>query len=215
MSQGVLTNNRKNSKEPGREVHVANIDMNQITAIVREVIRRLRSETNPCADGQVISDRVVTARTIEQIGSSQKVVVVREGAVITPAAKDVARELGIDIVCGSITDKPETEPNHTTTNGTCLLTDPDDPQRGAAVATQLKKRNVNLRGTRIVLTDSPAAMVVAEVRRGEVAVMISSLAEVDRFARECSPTVWVLDMKRLNLPAAVNVAAAIAKQKTT
>jgi hypothetical protein len=53
--------------------------------------------------------------------------------------------------------------------------------------------------------------VVSEVKRGEVAVMISLLDDVARFAHECRPTCWVLDMKRLNLSAAANVAARIAK----
>ncbi len=41
--------------------------------------------------------------------------------------------------------------------------------------------------------------------------MVGSIEEVQRFASELEATVWVLDMKRLNLTAAVNVAAQISR----
>jgi hypothetical protein len=39
--------------------------------------------------------------------------------------------------------------------------------------------------------------------------MISALADVDRFFLELDPTVWVLDMARINLISAVNIVARI------
>jgi cell division protein ZapA (FtsZ GTPase activity inhibitor) len=46
------------------------------------------------------------------------------------------------------------------------------------------------------------------------AAMINSLADVERFVAELDPTVWVLDMARINFMTAVNVVARIAKYQS-
>ena len=43
--------------------------------------------------------------------------------------------------------------------------------------------------------------------------MVGSIEDVNRFASELEATVWVLDMKRLNLTAALNVAAQISRTR--
>ena len=42
--------------------------------------------------------------------------------------------------------------------------------------------------------------------------MVGSINEVLRFGQELDVTAWILDMKRLNLTSAVNVAAKIAQK---
>jgi hypothetical protein len=39
--------------------------------------------------------------------------------------------------------------------------------------------------------------------------MIAMATDIQRFADELAPTIWVLDMKRLNISAATNVVARI------
>ena len=44
-----------------------------------------------------------------------------------------------------------------------------------------------------------------------LAVMIANATDVPRFAEELAPTVWVLDMKRLNISAATNLVTQITR----
>lgn len=209
MTGGAVNENR-NYEGGDIAAHVLSVgDLEWVQEIVREVITRLRADDMTCAlDGIQISQRVVTAEAIEQIKESVRCVAIRSDAVVTPAAKDAAWQRGITLqrCTQSINKKNYSEHQQPT-----LLIDTDDSNRREIVESQLRRRGVAEMHTRIVLTDSPAATVVREVNGGEVAVMVSSLDEVDRFAAECSPTSWVLDMKRLNLPGAVNVAALINK----
>ncbi len=157
---------------------------------------------------------MVSTQTIEQINEPVSSVAIRSDAVITPAAKDAARQRGITLQrCDQSNGDQSNGDKKTNTEQQrpLQLVDTDDPSRSELIESQLRRRGVSQMHTRIVLTDSPAATVVREVKGGEVAVMVSSLDEVDRFAAECNPTSWVLDMKRLNLPGAVNVAALITK----
>ncbi len=209
MVGGVVNENRSDERgEIAADVLSAG-DLEWIREIVRQVIARLRANDMTHATGTIrITQRVVTAQTIEQIKESVRSVAIRSDAVVTPAAKDAARQRGITLQrCTQRINKKNygehQQPNH--------LIDTDDPNRREIVESQLRRRGVVEMHTRIVLTDSPAATVIREVNGGEVAVMVSSLDEVDRFAAECNPTSWVLDMKRLNLPGAVNVAALITK----
>ena len=209
MAGGVVNENR--GDEGGNiAANVLSVgDLEWIQEIVRQVIARLRTGDMTHATGVIqISQRVVTAQTIEQIKGSVRSVTIRSDAVVTPAAKDAARQRGITLQrCTQRINKKNYDEHQQPTH----LIDTDDPNRREIVESQLRRRGLAEMHTRIVLTDSPAATVIREVNGGEVAVMVSSLDEVGRFAAECNPTSWVLDMKRLNLPGAVNVTALIAK----
>jgi len=91
------------------------------------------------------------------------------------------------------------------------LTDRNAPDRAAAVSQQLQRRGVTLKGTQVVLTDYPAKETFHQINRGRRAATITTINDVERFADELNPNTWILDMKRLNLPAAANVAAKIAR----
>lgn len=208
MAVGVVNENRSDERSDIAANVLSAGDLEWIQEIVRRVIARLRADDMTHATGVIqISQRVVTAQTIEQIKKTVRSVAIRSDAVVTPAAKDAARQRGITLQrCTQRINKnygEHQQPAH--------LIDTDDPNRREIVESQLRRRGLAEMHTRIVLTDSPAATVIREVNGGEVAVMVSSLDEVGRFAAECNPTSWVLDMKRLNLPGAVNVTALIAK----
>ena len=93
------------------------------------------------------------------------------------------------------------------------ITDHENPSRALTIANQLHRRGITELAATIVLSQTPALDVHHYCgRKNERAVMITALADVDRFRRELEPTVWVLDMERLNLVAAVNVIARISQQ---
>ncbi|MEL6108724.1 MAG: hypothetical protein AAFU85_22180 [Planctomycetota bacterium] len=81
-----------------------------------------------------------------------------------------------------------------------------------ALDAQMRRRGVVLpASTKLLWTDEPARAVYEQCRGGRRAVMVTAFSDVERFAQELDPDVWVLDRKRINLVAAVNAAARIAQ----
>jgi hypothetical protein len=200
------------------------IDAETLAAVAREVIARLgHSATAKQASGPdsktdriaaSIEDRVISSKTITALGGGIAELFVDAAAVITPSARDEARARGITINRG---EPIASTTSHNATSQTAASQSPTvidraTPDRAAAVVRQLAGRGIRCCSARIVLSDTPAKELYDQyVREGEVAAMVGSIAEVQRFARELDITTWVLDMKRLNLIAAVNVASQIAR----
>ena len=197
------------------------LDAQTITAVTREVIARLQagaqrhhadiatpdlaSKTSRTAAS--IADSVITADTIARLPRETAELFLKSSAVVTPAARDEAASRSITINYGEPVKQPATA-----VPSTCPIEDRNEPTRAAAIATQLSKRAIPLTDVKIVLTDTPAQELYQQCAKlGEVAVMVGSLEEVARFARELDATVWILDMQRLNLPAATNVIARISR----
>jgi hypothetical protein len=79
-----------------------------IERIVREVIRRLQAMDSkkpeadkpaaaPVTEGLVLSDRLITAATILGVPKGTTKVVIANRAILTPLARDEARDRGIKI----------------------------------------------------------------------------------------------------------------------
>lgn len=229
------------------------IDQAYIARVVRQVIARLKQPGMPLGTGTPqgtgttlpaatrtnqtaasISDKIVTANLVEQLAGKPSQVFVGSKAIITPAAKDVAKQRGITItrsvelpksqipaqVSANTTSSASTNTTAspvTTSRGktssttTQNITDTQDPGRAIAVAQQLSRRGIQSGSAQIVLSDTPAADVFRLCSGGQRAAMVGSTNDVSRFANELQPTVWVIDMKQMNLIAAVNAAAQIAK----
>ncbi len=191
------------------------IDPAFIDRIVRRVIAQLRqssSNIKPANNTAAsISDKIVTATTIENVTGSPSQIFVAAGTIVTPAAIDAAKERGIEInkttaVLPAQQPKPENDPTNQE------IIDQHQPDRAVSVATQLARRGITMLGSRIVLSDSPAAEVHRCISTEACrAAMVTAIADVDRFQLELRPQVWVLDMGRMNLITAVNVAARIAQ----
>lgn len=181
-----------------------------IAAIVRKVIDRLQQSDSSCNNTPVVTanNNLVTVETIQQHSGSPLIVAM--SAVITPAARDEAQRRGISIQRRAAT-KAATNVTPAASASENII-DKQDPERGQAVRHQLGRRGVHLGALRIVLTDQPAREVHDQVIGGNRAAMVTAIADVQRFASELSPNVWVLDMKRFNIPAAVNVVVKIAYQ---
>ena len=198
----------------------SSIDPAKISRIAREVIAQLSAsdlkdkpesttKTKTQATAAAIDNHVITAQTIEQLPGNPKQAFIPPTAVITPAARDAARGRGITLQ--RTVDLPvEQHPNQSQLS----VIDYTQPQRADAIHQQLKRRGFTSGSGKIILSDTPAKEVYFQcVKHDEVAVMIASIADIRRFAEELSPTLWVLDMQRLNFSAAVNAAAQIIQTK--
>jgi hypothetical protein len=74
-----------------------------IERIVREVIRRLRVESERAATvkpshSHLVNDRLITASLIESIPKGTTEVTIAPRAILTPLARDEAKDRGIRIV---------------------------------------------------------------------------------------------------------------------
>lgn len=204
------------------------IDPAWVAAIARKVIARLKSgsasdsttsvaktttnaanpttsQTNQTAAS--IDDRVITAATIERLSGTPTQIFITPEAIVTPAARDQARQSGITIT--QTVNLPATQkPKHVRIE----ILDAAQPERAEAVHTQLARRGIVVGTARVMLSDTPGLDVYRQcTTRNERAVLIASMTDVQRFADEMSPTIWVLDMQRLNITEATNVVAQIVR----
>jgi hypothetical protein len=174
------------------------IDRALIADVVRKVIARLQQTTTTNIDA-----RLITLETIERHDAGQ--LVIDESAVITPAARDEARRRGIAI---QRLHKTKITTNRQTDTS---IADTDDPNRADTVLHQLGRRGAKLGTAKVILSDTPASETHKQIISGNRATMVTAIADVERFAGELDPNVWVLDMKRLNIPAAVNTVVKISQ----
>lgn len=201
------------------------IDPALLRRIVREVIARLSNNNPPSHSTSTnttavsICDRIVSAATIDNISGKPSQIFVSRNAVITPAARDAANERSITInrsVEIPATQRPIQQSAEITASNTSStelpeIIDTANPSRVEAFQAQLARRGMTgSGGATLVLSDTPAKDVhhfCAE--QGRRATMIATITDVDRFANELNPDVWVLDMTRMNLVTATNTAARI------
>lgn len=194
------------------------IDPGDLDRIVREVIRRLLRQTIDASqtnDSQTITtnDAVITSATIANLTGTPTTLLVGTRAVVTPAAKDEAKTRNISIARVNTTSAVTARESDIPKDEATFVIDTVLPERAEAVNAQLDRRGIPTNSKRkVLLSDQPAADVYEQCNaKGHRAVMVTHLADVDRFEQELSPTIWVLDMARLNFTAATNVAARIAK----
>lgn len=220
------------------------IDPRLIQRVVREVVLRLRqqpsgtggapqahSDTSPAkpdADGPLrIDQRLITVETLNVLPSGCRGVVVPARAVITPAAKDEAKQRGVQIQC---VDRERQDPTAERTSGSAgqsssrvRIADADDAARGQGLAAQLLSRGRAVRsGTvdealaevagspnqvAVILSNEPAAIVCRACRSERVrAAAIDSHQQLERVSIALRPNVWVLDMQRISIPQAAALA---------
>ena len=174
-----------------------------IGQIAREVVRRLQSE---CGSDSSPAVKLVTLDTLQRLGTSGEIHLA-PSCVVTPAAEEEAKRRGIQLVHAKTAHSNETASS---------ATDEPSGHHDDALLRQLALRGVALPADAdVVWTRTPAAEVCRHCACGKRAVMITAYADVDRFAAEISPQVWVLDAERLSLVAATNIAVRIARRATT
>jgi hypothetical protein len=194
---------QKDARATNRET----MDPAMIAAIAREVIARLKTTSQSNQAETYVDARVITTSTLEELNGNPTQLIIPPSALITPAARDEARQRGISFKRSA--DGQQTQQAH---HARLEIFDSADPARAEAIRTQLARRSVGGIAAKIVLSDTPAREVHQQcAAQGKVAVMISDVTDVQRFADELSPNVWVLDMKKLNLAAAVNAVTQITR----
>ncbi|PAY15655.1 hypothetical protein CKO51_30795 [Rhodopirellula sp. SM50] len=208
-----------------------------IADIARQVIRRLRESDSPVPNSSAPNssapsapaspspsggEKLITIETLDRYASTGQIFAVA-GAVITPAAREEAAQRGITIQYAAPSGAvPSTTSSSTTSSSGAANAQADrSPPTGTpapqplvpdSLGNQLARRGITLPAdVEILWTDEPAAEVYRRCSGGQRAAMVSALSDVERFAGELSPNVWVLDRQKLNLVAAVNVAARIAR----
>ncbi|MGI9471959.1 MAG: hypothetical protein ACR2NZ_10525 [Rubripirellula sp.] len=198
------------------------MDSAKVAEIAREVIAQLAKSSSKVvsnsqdtsdseatsstrATATVIDAKVITAQIIESISGTPEKAFVLPSAVITPAAKDAARHRGMTLE--RTIDLPADQRPHPSQ---IEIIDYADPERADAIRQQVARRGITSGTAKVVLSETPAKEVYFQcAKQQQVAVMITSIADIVRFADEVSPTVWVLDMQKLNFTATVNAVAQI------
>ena len=209
--------------EQDRHIRQANAHESiNIAEIVRQVLARLDSAADTNHSTQIansitqkqttsaaLTEKIITSRTIQELSKQTSQIFVSPTAIITPSARDDARSRNIEIQRtvqlpeGQQPDQQKIE-----------IIDYAQPERAHAVKQQLAFRGITNGTGKIVLTETPAKEVHFQcARNNEVAVMIGSFDDIQRFSDEITPTVWVLDMQRLTFSAAVNAVAQISRTR--
>ncbi|MCG8649552.1 MAG: hypothetical protein MI861_06955 [Pirellulales bacterium] len=209
----------------GTQTNTDKLDPELVAEIVTQVMARLKSQAgaagaDACGGNDQpepsLTDRLITAETIARVSGSPSALRLPPRAVVTPAARDEAQRRGIRLQIQQ--DRQASQATPTARENSSAATPPtimdhQHPERAQAVLAQLAKRGVQPGNTPILLSQTPALDVHHLCStQAQRAVMIGSLADVERFAVELDPTVWVIDMARVNLVAAVNIIARIAHQ---
>lgn len=209
----------------------ANIDPAEIAAIVRSVLDRLRPSQEPTTAPQTPPPvvKLVTVETVETAAaSSHKTILVSQKSIVTPAARDEAKRLGVSLLQGAAvttSTKIPASPAGTSVLDTSLLShsallavhDTTDSDWSQAVINHLSRRGVSAvtgseATTQVVLTNEPARWSHHySAESGKRAAMIVKLSQIERFSRELSPEVWVLDKTEMNLSLINNAVSVIAR----
>ncbi|MEZ6087798.1 MAG: hypothetical protein R3C05_07210 [Pirellulaceae bacterium] len=185
-----------------------------LEAIVRRVIADVLAgsvTTTDNATSQLCLDdrRVITLADVEGKLAGKRELIAADNAVITPATVDLLRASSVSIVRVQKTCRMK---QNTSANQSILISDVNNEDRGVAFSKQLQLRTgkvalgAAMTDASIVLADLPQPVVCDLCRSGRDAVQVAAIADVKAIAAVMQPKVWVLDMKRLNLIAAVNVA---------
>lgn len=203
-----------------------------IDQVVREVLSRLKAgahehsaSARTAADADrkgkatsrgrfTFADRVISVDSFAAVPAGVDEVLVEPSAVITPAARDLARHRGIALVRRGESPLPKQD--------ALLIADTDSPDRAAGLSHQLVSRGVaatstnpdavlqqvqNGRAIGLVLSDVPAGFVCAACRNGSVrAAAISELNELPQIESQMQPNLWVIDMRRVSLSKAIVLA---------
>ena len=202
--------------DPIKMTTIDSIDAEWLRSIVCQVVSRLESQSvdaaNAAPSPETYSGKLVTLETMEQWARSQRTEIkIGTKTVVTPAAMDEAKQHGITITRGETGSRSQRSADRRKDESTPTeyeISDSQDPQRAGLIRDQLRRRNANGSAV-IVSSDTPAIDVFRLCSEKRRAVMVADIASVERFENELRPDVWVLDMKKLNLIAAVNAAQKI------
>ncbi len=200
----------------------ATIDPAYIAEIVRLVLARVRASgtliqpTNQATNQAPIAEAVklVTVETVvASAASNDRIIRINRKSIVTPAARDEAKQLGVRLEIGGANSHTSSKP---ATDVSLGMIDTTDASWVESITAALSRRGIavssNYSAIQIVLTDCPAEQTHHYSSLGKHrAAMLTEMNQVERFHRELSPDVWVIDKTRVGLPTIVNIVAVIAR----
>lgn len=192
-----------------------------LSAEASQPVRRPSAQAAASA-GLRITDPVVSLRVLESLPEGTPRVEIGLRAVLTPAAADLLRQRGVQVVRGDHSGSQATSEAPLPANVGCWIADADHPERVAGYVRQLAGRGVSAASLELPLRSGPdffgaVGVLIAALPAIHVdhfarqlslsAAAVGSLSEVSRIAAAMSPAVWVLDAERLSFSGRVAVAA--------
>ena len=208
------------------------VSSHDIARLVTEVLRRIHAETESPQTQQsqssspqattTVSDRVIAAETIIKLAPGTKVAYFEHKAVITPSARDLARDRGIELIPAKPTPAEKTEPRLFIAQAECttdvsaiaatirraVSTSQQLPSAGLATTLESLAENASRDAARcILLTESTAVACVAANRFPAIRAVLGSdpTALTDSIAR-CAANLVILDPRQFSTASLTQIA---------
>ncbi len=196
----------------------APIDPAYIAEIVRQVLARVRAAGTPIqTSSQTPIAETVKLVTVETVvasaASNDRVILINRKSIVTPAARDEAKQLGVRLELVGTNSQSSSKAVSDVSLG---MIDTTDASWVESITAALSRRGIAVSSgysaIQIVLTDCPAKQTYHYSSLGKHrAAMLTGMNQVERFHRELSPDVWVIDKTQVGLPTIVNIVATIVR----
>lgn len=208
------------------------VSSNDIARLVTEVLRRIHAETDssqtqsarltPPEAAATVSDRVIAAETIIKLAPGTKVAYVERKAVITPSARDLARDRGIEFITAKTDTTQKSDPQLFIAQAECatdvsaiaatirraVSTSQQLPSAGLATTLESLAEHASRDAARcILLTESTAVACVAANRFSAIRAVLGSdsTALTDSIAR-CAANLVILDPRKFSTASLTQIA---------
>lgn len=208
------------------------VSSHDIARLVTEVLRRIHAETESPQTQQsqsrspqattTVSDRVIAAETIIKLAPGTKVAYFEHKAVITPSARDLARDRGIELIPAKPKPAQKTEPRLFIAQAECtsdvsaiaatvrraVSTSQQLPSAGLTTTLESLAEHASRDAARcILLTESTAVACVAANRFPAIRAVLGSdpAALTDSIAR-CAANLVILDPRQFSTASLTQIA---------
>ena len=208
------------------------VSSNDIARLVTEVLRRIHAETDssqtqsarltPPEAAATVSDRVIAAETIIKLAPGTKVAYIERKAVITPSARDLARDRGIEFITAKTDTTQKSDPQLFIAQAECatdvsaiaatirraVSTSQQLPSAGLATTLESLAEHASRDAARcILLTESTAVACVAANRFSAIRAVLGSdsTALTDSIAR-CAANLVILDPRKFSTASLTQIA---------
>ena len=214
------------------------VSSNDIARLVTEVLRRIHAETDssqtqsarltPPEAAATVSDRVIAAETIIKLAPGTKVAYVERKAVITPSARDLARDRGIEFITAKTDTTQKSDPQLFIAQAECatdvsaiaatirraVSTSQQLPSAGLATTLKSLAEHASRDAARcILLTENTAVACVAANRFPPIRAVLGSdpPAVADAITR-CAANLVILDPRQFSTASLTHIAKQLTEQ---
>ena len=216
----------------------APVSSHDIARLVTEVLRRIHAETESPQTQQsqsispqattTVSDRVIAAETIIKIAPGTKVAYFEQKAVITPSARDLARDRGIEFIAAKTDTTQKSDPQLFIAQAECatdvsaiaatirraVSTSQQLPSAGLATTLKSLAEHASRDAARcILLTENTAVACVAANRFPPIRAVLGSdpPAVTDAIVR-CAANLVILDPRQFSTASLTHIAKQLTAQ---